>query len=256
MNIQIINESSLNKKVFFSALVFGFIINILIIASFGYLISSIKPVDIPKEPKVKYIEIKEKPKKIVKKAKKIIHKQRKKKKILSQKPKKNSGENVTNKPAIPAATPILPETVSLDEKEITLPENEIEIGKLPESNIALNNAHEYKPVLEGNFNPSFGTKLNKFDKTAFGTATGRLIVYKPPPPKIQTVLPPPPKVKVKLWVNPDGTVDKVEIVYPKAIGNLKIKQKIENYVLSWKFNAINSNEKQWAITTIRFKPIE
>lgn len=255
MNIQIINESKINKKVFFSALIIGILINIILVGSFGYYISSIKPKPIEKNLKVKFIEFKEPKKKIIKKHKKLITKKRKKKKPKTQKPKKAIGKNIEKKPSIPATTPVLPQTFSLDEKEITLPEKEEEFGNFPEADISFNNLPEYKPVLEGNFNPSFGTKLKKLDKTAFGTASGRIIVYKPLPPKIKTKLPPPPKVKVKLWVNPDGTVDKVEIIYPKALGNLKIKQQIENYVLSWKFNAISSNEKQWAITTIRFKPV-
>jgi protein TonB len=256
MNIQIINESKINKKVFFLALIFSVFINSLLVIGFGYFVSNTKQIPIDNKIKVKLISIKEPKKKLVKKHKKLITKKRKKRKPKTQKPKKAIGQNIAKKPSIPATVPILPETVSLDEKEITLPEKEEEFGNFPDTDVSLGKIPEYKPVLEGNFNPSFGTKLKKLDKTAFGTASGRIIVYKPPPPKIKTNLPPPPKVKVKLWVNPDGTVDKVDIVYPKAIGNLKIKQQIENYVLSWKFNAISSNEKQWAITTIRFKPVD
>ena len=255
MDIQIINESKINKKVFLLALFAGIALNLLFVVGFGYYISNFKNTLTFNTPKVKFIEIKEEKKKITKKQKKLITKKRKKKTPRTQKPKKAVGKTISKKPSIPATTPILPQTFSLDEKEITLPEKEDELGNFAEAEVSLSNLPEYKPVLEGDFNPSFGTKLKKLDKTAFGTASGRIIVYKPPPPKIQTKLPPPPKVKVKLWVNPDGTVDKVEIIYPKALGNLKIKQKIENYVLSWKFNAISSNEKQWAITTIRFKPV-
>ena len=252
--MDIINSenSGLNKKVFFVALLIGIALYLLIIAGFGYYVSSIKPVE---KPKVKFVEIKEKvkPKPKHKKRKKIVAKKRKHKKIKTQKPKKTSGKKVATTPKIPAATPILPETVNLSEKEITLPENEKDFGSFPEATAPLGKLTEYRPVLQGEFNPTFGTKLKKFDKTAFGTGVGRIVVYKPPPPKIRTKLPPPPKVKVKLWINPDGTVDRVEIVYPKALGDLKLKQIIENYVLSWKFNSISKNEKQWAITTIRFK---
>ena len=253
MDILNSNDSKLNKKIFFAAIIFGIVINIIVIGSFGYYISSIKPLEKPKEPKVKFVKIKEavKPKPKHKKKKKIVAKKRKKKKISTQTPKKTSGKQVAKIPKIPAATPILPETVNLSEKEITLPENNV--GVFPEASAPLGKLTEYRPVLEGEFNPTFGTKLKKFDKTAFGTGVGRVIVYKPPPPTIKTTLPPPPKVKVKLWISPDGTVDKVEIVYPKALGDLKLKQIIENYVLSWKFNSISKNEKQWAITTIRFK---
>ncbi len=256
MNIEIINESKLNKKVFFSALIVGILLNVFLVGAFGYYLSKIKQIPVENKIKVKLVEVKEPPKKVVKKKKKLVTKKRKKAKPKTQKPRKAIGKEIAKKPSIPAATPILPQTVSLDENEITLPDKEEEFGNFPETDVSLKNLPEYKPVLEGNFNPSFGTKLKKLDKTAFGTASGRIIVYKPPPPKIKTKLPPPPKVKVKLWVNPDGTVDKVEIIYPKALGNLKIKQQIENYVLSWKFNAISANEKQWAITTIKFKPVK
>jgi len=250
MDIKITNPTYLNKKIFLSSFFIAIFVNLMTLYLFGYIISNVKPAKLPQNPKVKFIEIKKTEKK---EHKKIVQRKKENRKKIS-KLSKPKGKKLKEKPIIPMATPILPESVQLKEKEILLPENQEDMGNFPESDIKIGKLKEYKPVLEGNFNPAFGTKLKKFDKTAFGTAVGRLIVYKPPTPKIKTVLPPPSKIKVKLWINPDGTVDRVEVVYPKALGDLKLKQIIESYVLSWKFNAISSDKKQWAITTIKFKP--
>ncbi len=258
MGYEFTRWSGFNKKIFFLALIFSLIINFLVVYFYGYTIENIKPLEIAtsKQPKVKFIEVKEENKK---KLKKKIKKPKSLKKTKTNKIKeevkkaKPAGHSIEKKPVVPLATPILPETAQLNEKEIAVPEETPSVGNLSLDKINIGEEIEYKPVLKGEFNPSFGTKLSKFDETAFGPASGRLIVYKPPPPTIKTKLPPPPKVKVKLWINPDGTVDSVKIVYPKALGDIKLKQIIENYVLSWKFNPISSKERQWAVTTIRFQ---
>ncbi|RMA97194.1 hypothetical protein [Hydrogenothermus marinus] len=247
-------KSYFNKWVFLIGLIIAVIINFSLFYTYGYITSNIKPIEKLKQPKVKFIEIKEK--KVEKKKEKIVKERKYKKqenKVKAPKVSKSSGKIKDKKPVVPIAIPILPETVQLEEKKITIPENEENIASISENNVKIGDLKVYKPVLEGNFNPSFGTKLNKFDETAFGPAAGRVIVYKPETPVIKTALPPPSKIKVKLWINPDGTVDKVDIIYPKTLGDIKLKNIIESYVLSWKFNAISSDKKQWAVTTIKFK---
>ncbi len=254
MGYEFTRWTGFNKKIFFLGIIISLFINFLVMYFYGYSIINIKSLDITtnKQPKVKFIEFKEKKQKKIKKAE--SPNKRKLKKIKKEVRKsKPTGNQINKKPVVPLSSPILPETVQINEKEIALPEENSSIGNLSLDKIKIGEEIEYKPVLRGEFNPSFGTKLSKFDETAFGPASGRLIVYKPSPPTIKTKLPPPPKVKVKLWINPDGTVDSVKIVYPKALGDIKLKQIIENYVLSWKFNSISSKERQWAITTIRFQ---
>ncbi len=243
-----------NKRIFFLGLLLAIFLNFTLLYLYGYSLSSFGKLEIKQQnqPKVKFIEIKE----VKKPLKKIRSSKNKRKKHIS-KPvdkQKATGKKVQAKPVLPVQTPIIPESVQLSEKEVSLPEEKPQSGSIASYEPKIGKELEFKPVLKGDFNLSFGTRLNKFDETAFGPASGRLIVYKPPPPTIKTTLPPPPKVKVKLWINPDGTVDKVEIIYPQALGNLKLKEIIENYVLSWKFNPISSNKKQWAVTTILFKP--
>jgi protein TonB len=253
MEYKFTRDKSFNKGIFLIALIFSLIINLGAVYIYGYSISNIKAVDIPKieQPKVKFLEIKEENKKKIAENEKPKKEETPKKK--TQQKSKPVGKEIEKKPVIPLSAPLIPEAAQISEKEVNIPEENIEPGSIGVDKINIGKELEYKPVLKGEFNPAFGTKLTKFDETAFGPASGRLIVYKPEPPIIKTTLPPPPKIKVKLWINTDGTVDKVDIIYPKALGDIKLKQIIEDYVLSWKFNAISSNEKQWAVTTIRFQ---
>lgn len=257
MGYEFTRYTGFNKKIFSLALIFSVFINLVIIYFYGYTINNVEPLKIAatQQPKVKFIEVKKEKLKNIKKVRKSKNANKaKSKKINSQVTKsKPSGDYIEKTPVVPLASPVLPETTQINEKEIALPEENSTVGNLSLDKVNIGNEIEYKPVLKGKFNPSFGTKLSKFDETAFGPASGRLVVYKPPPPTIKTKLPPPPKVKVKLWINPDGTVDSVKIVYPKALGDIKLKQIIENYVLSWKFNPISSKDRQWAVTTIRFQ---
>ncbi|MGC9007220.1 MAG: TonB family protein [Sulfurihydrogenibium sp.] len=96
---------------------------------------------------------------------------------------------------------------------------------------------------------SFGESLSKIDSSVNGTASSRSVIYKPPPPKIVTseTL---PAVKVKIWINPDGSVSKVELL--TTTGDPQANATIISYMKRWKFNKISSNEIQWAVVTIKF----
>jgi TonB family protein len=100
---------------------------------------------------------------------------------------------------------------------------------------------------------SFGEPLSNFDEGVEGTAISRKIEYMPPPPVIKTRLPAPPRnVKVKIWIAPDGSVKRVQLL--KRTGDPMLDKAIVKYFYSWKFNPISSNEVQWAVVNINFKP--
>ncbi len=266
-NIYSEKSSGFSKSVFIIALIVGLIFNLLVLTSFQYYISNFKQEIKPKEPKITYVPEKPmplpKPVKKKKEEKKEIIKEKKKSKKVEKpkeikkenkkkisKPKKATGEKVEKEPIIPAVTPPLPENVELDEEKITLPEEELPEGDFVDVPVEKVVIKEFKAVSPGKFNPSFGTEFSKLDSSVKGTAKDRKIVYRPAPPVVRASAPP-PSVKVKLWINPDGTVAKVQLL--ETTGNPKIDKKIREYILSWKFNKIDSKEKQWAITTIKFK---
>ncbi|NPA52071.1 MAG: energy transducer TonB [Aquificae bacterium] len=255
MNIIISENYYINKRVLIIALVLGLFLNLGLLGLFEYYISKVPPLEPPKEPVIKYVEIKKpKPKKkrIIKKVKrkKVVKKKtfKTKKKVYA---KKATSPKTSKKEVLPAATVPLPKVENLEEKEIALPEKEVDVGLNVDIPLKSKDLGELKTVSFGVFSPKFGQKLSKFDSTAFGTATERYLVYKPDPPRIKTKRPP-PSVKVKIWVNPDGTVGRVEPI--TTTNDKKIDSIIWNYVKKWKFNEIHSNEKQWAVVTIRFRP--
>ena len=247
MEIYFQNQSYLNKKVLIISLLIGFVVNLTFLGFLEFFTTDIQPIE-KKELKVKYVTLKPPQKK-----KKTVRKKIQKKKTIHKKvskPRASSGKKVSKVPSVPALTPVLPEVENLSEKEITLPENEVDIGGFSDIPAESGKIKEFKAVTIGKFNPSFGTKLSKFDESAKGTALGRKLIYRPDPPVIRTTVPP-PSVRVKLWIRKDGTVYKVQLL--ETTGNKKIDQKIKEYVQSWKFNEINKDEEQWAVTTIRFK---
>ena len=98
----------------------------------------------------------------------------------------------------------------------------------------------------------FGKSFKEYDKNIEGTAKTRRLIYMPPPPKIKTkIILPPKSIKVKIWITPDGMVSNVVLL--KKTGDPSLDRAIIEYVKSWKFNKIEKDEVQWAITTIRFK---
>ncbi|GAB6072863.1 hypothetical protein JCM14244_12400 [Venenivibrio stagnispumantis] len=96
---------------------------------------------------------------------------------------------------------------------------------------------------------SFGEKLSNIGKNVEGTATGREVIYRPPPPKIKTSIIQ-PSVRAKLWINPDGNVEKVELL--TITSDVELNNQIINYLKRWKFNKIPENKTQWATITINF----
>ena len=247
MEIYFQNQSYLNKKVLIISLLIGVVVNLLFLGLLEFFTTDIQPVE-KKELKIKYVKLKPPPKK-----KKTVKKKIQKKKTVHKKvskPRASTGKKVSKAPSVPALTPVLPEVENLSEKDVTLPEKEVDIGEFSDIPAETGKIKEFKAVTVGKFNPSFGTELSKFDRSAKGTALGRKLIYRPEPPVIKTAVPP-PSVRVKLWIRRDGTVYKVQLL--ETTGNKKIDQKIKEYVQSWKFNEINRNEKQWAVTTIRFK---
>ena len=99
---------------------------------------------------------------------------------------------------------------------------------------------------------SFGQPISKYDTQATGTGTSRKIEFMPKPPEIKVRIPIPPKtVKVKIWINKDGTVSKVQLL--KKTGNSTLDNAIIRYVKSWKFNKIDKDEIQWTEFSVKFK---
>ncbi len=265
-NIYSGKNAGFNKSVFIIALGIALLINLFLLSTFEYYLSNTKDISPIKEPKIVYRPLEPQPlpepvkkkekRKRPKEIKKFVKKRKKqktqKKNIEKNKgvEKKATGSKTEKEPVIPAVTPPLPESVNLDDKTISLPQDEIPQGNfvdVPSEKVVIK---EFKAVSPGKFSPSFGTKLSKLDTGAKGTAKDRKVVYRPPPPTVRAKVLPPP-VKVKIWINPDGTVEKVQLL--ETTGNPEIDKKIREYMLSWKFSRINSNKKQWAITTIRFK---
>ncbi|WP_297887534.1 energy transducer TonB [Sulfurihydrogenibium sp.] len=141
------------------------------------------------------------------------------------------------------------------EKNVSAKQSNPDVLKIDDDNLKLLNqvASTTSNVNEGgkvkNEDISFGVALSKIDASAEGNAFSRSVIYKPPPPKIttsETV----PSVRVKIWINPDGNVSKVELL--TTTGDPQINSMIISYMKRWKFNRINSNEVQWATLTVRF----
>ncbi|NPA57810.1 MAG: TonB family protein [Aquificae bacterium] len=249
MELYLQNKSYLNKKVLFISLLIGLVVNLLLLWAFGVFTANPPQME-KKEVKIRYIPVKKPVAKKKKPVKKKIQERKKAVKSPVEKAPKPKGSETAKVPSVPALTPVLPEVELPSEESVPLPEREIDIGKFSDLPVETGDIKEFKATTVGEFNPSFGTELSKFDRTATGTAIGRRLVYKPPPPVIKAKVPP-PSVKVKLWIRKDGTVSKVVLL--ETTGNKAIDQKIKEYVQSWKFNEIKDDQEQWAITTIRFK---
>lgn len=152
--------------------------------------------------------------------------------IYSNKPTSSSTEkNQGSKPSNPDILKIDDESLKLLNQVAFSTSNINEGGKIKNEDV------------------SFGISLSKIGASAEGNASSRSVIYKPPPPKITTseTL---PSVKVKIWINPDGNVSKVELI--TTTGDPQINSLIISYMKKWKFNKILSNEIQWATLTIKF----
>lgn len=94
-----------------------------------------------------------------------------------------------------------------------------------------------------------GEPLSKFDRNVEGDAISRMVVYRPPPIKLETDIPQ-PSVKVKIFISPSGDVTKVQLL--TLTSDPYLNREIVSYMLKWKFNRIEENIIQYAVLTIYF----
>ncbi len=234
----------------------------------------VKPAQIEKGQKVKRETVVNQPKAILPpKKKKVVStdkKQQNKNTISTEKPKEK--EKVLNKPAniiktekkVEKKLPPPPKTPVLDESYSLSPPKTPDVvggeGKISDL-VNVEGIKEGNPskLLEGikTVSPTrkeiqFGKDFKEYDNSIQGTAKTRKLIYMPPPPNIKTkIILPPKSVKVKIWITPDGRVS--NIILLKRTGDPSLDKAIIEYVKAWRFNKINTDEVQWAITTIRFK---
>lgn len=133
--------------------------------------------------------------------------------------------------------------------------SEPDIMKLDEENVKLLNqlssgTGNKSSNVDKNEDIAFGEKLSNVDKDAEGSAVSRYVIYKPQTHLISSNITQ-PSVKAKIWINPSGNVEKVELI--TKTGDVEIDSTIVKYLKQWKFNKILKNEIQWATITIRFK---
>jgi TonB family protein len=203
----------------------------------------------PKPQPKKEIKKEVKPQKNVSTAnktqKKNIEVKEKKKPVLPPPPEKPELEIAKGNTLEPVKEPPVEDIGKTDLGDISgISDKDVNTSKI------LEGLQSIKPV---NRKLSFGEPLSKFDKGVEGTAAVRKIEYMPPPPLIKTRLPAPPRnIKVKIWIAPDGSVQKAQLL--KRTGDPLLDKAILSYIYSWKFNSIDKNEVQWAIVNIKFKP--
>lgn len=94
-----------------------------------------------------------------------------------------------------------------------------------------------------------GEPLSKFDRNVEGDALSRMVVYRPPPVKVETDVPQ-PSVRVKIFISPSGDVTKVQLL--TLTSDPALNREIVSYMLKWKFNRIDENITQYAVLTIYF----
>lgn len=94
-----------------------------------------------------------------------------------------------------------------------------------------------------------GEPLSKFDRNVEGDAFSRMVVYRPPPVKVETDIPQ-PSVRVKIFISPSGDVTKVQLL--TLTSDPALNREIVSYMLKWKFNRIEENITQYAVLTIYF----
>ena len=192
----------------------------------------------------KKVQIKPKPvenkeeKKLVSSEKKITNKPEsqevKEKQPVVSKQHVVSNQQTTNKQQL---KPSNPDVLKIDDENLKL------LGQLQSQS----NDKRESPASTQEI--SFGESLSKIDSSVSGTGSSRSVIYRPQPPKITTseTL---PSVKVKIWITPDGSVSKVELL--TTTGDPEINSTVISYMKRWKFNKISSTELQWAIVTIKF----
>jgi hypothetical protein len=84
-----------------------------------------------------------------------------------------------------------------------------------------------------------------------GPIAQRELIYRPPLPKVESPID--RELEMKLWVRPNGAVDRVISV--NRIGDAQLEVMATDYLRQWRFQAIPENEPQveeWGTVTVRF----
>jgi hypothetical protein len=84
-----------------------------------------------------------------------------------------------------------------------------------------------------------------------GPVGRRELTYIPPRPDVKATIE--TEFKMKFWVRPNGTVDR--IIHLSREGDMKLETVVINYLRQWRFRAIPEDEPQveeWGMVTITF----
>ena len=84
-----------------------------------------------------------------------------------------------------------------------------------------------------------------------GPITQRKLVYMPPPPKVSVKID--TKVHIKFWVEPDGSVFKVEL--KRVMGDPLLGPVAVNYVKALRFNPVVGGGRVWGEVDVLFKRV-
>lgn len=84
-----------------------------------------------------------------------------------------------------------------------------------------------------------------------GPVTQRKLVYMPPPPRVSVKMD--TKVHIKFWVEPDGSVFKVEL--KRVTGDPMLGPVAVNYVKALRFNPVVGGGRVWGEVDVLFKRI-
>ncbi len=212
-------------------------------------ILSIKPIELSIE------EIKEEKKEIIKQ---VVVKKTENKENNKKEPeliKGNENKTLNNEKIVKEINKNKENSEIKINKEKTQ-KSEPDMMKLDEENLKLLNqlssgsGNKSSNLDKNNEDISFGEKLSDIDKNSEGSAISRYVLFKPHPPSVSSNIIQ-PSVKAKIWINPSGNVEKVDLI--TKTGDIEIDSIIIRYLKQWKFNKISKNETQWATITIRFK---
>ena len=84
-----------------------------------------------------------------------------------------------------------------------------------------------------------------------GPVTKRKLVYMPPPPKVSVKID--TKVHIKFWVEPDGSVFKVEL--KKVVGDPMLGPVAVSYVKALRFNPVVGGGRVWGEVDVLFERV-
>ncbi|ACN99031.1 TonB family C- domain protein [Sulfurihydrogenibium azorense Az-Fu1] len=241
-------------------LIIGFQVS-LILHLLIFILLQLLPIRVLDFPLNQPIEIKLEEEEIKKTVEKKVQVHQKSIESKEEKKLVSPDRKVTNKPKsqeVKEKQPVVSKQAVINSQEATIKHqvksSNPDILKIDDENLKLlgqlqSVSSGKKESAASNQEISFGESLSKIDSSVSGTGSSRSVIYKPNPPKITTseTL---PSVKVKIWINPDGSVSKVELL--TTTGDPEVNSTVISYMKRWKFNKISSTELQWAIVTIRF----